>query len=103
MRWKPGKRCAKRSCWRSPKNWAAAFTPPARVLGIDDWGLAQRPDIRHGAGRSRSAPRDRTLARPLCTDPYKMRQARPEAEVISRDRADTYAQAAGQGAPQATH
>ena len=62
----------------------SSLTPKVRVVGLDDWAY-KRGDT-YGT---------------ILVDLERL-QGHPEIEVISRDRASSYADAARQGAPQAT-
>jgi len=81
---------------------SSAPAPPVRILGVDDWAYKRGSTYgtilvdleRH---RVIDLLPDRT------SDTVKVwLQGHPEIEVISRDRASSYADAARQGAPQAT-
>lgn len=78
-----------------------AVTPPARVVGVDDWALKR--GLNYGTMLC-----DLERRQPIELLPGRSAEAlsqwlkeNPQVEVISRDRAEDYAKGAAEGAPQA--
>lgn len=76
--------------------------PPARIIGIDDWSW--RKSLRYGTiivDLERRKVLDILEDRSVASVARWLKQ-HPAVEVVSRDRCGLYAQAAREGAPQAS-